>query len=145
MRPCSRPRSVRLDGGTATGVIKIMKSRRDGFRKAALPPSCYLTGKTADPRDQHRNLLVQVQPAVSTGRRGERRSFWGAGLYGPAVGALRQKVRWQTPYRRLVPPADPTAATRLNLAAQPQGMPDRDSLQPLEPNHEKREYPGCAP
>ena len=47
--------------------------------KAALPPSCYRTGKTAaGSRDRRSGCdrFVQVQPAALPGRRGARRSFW---------------------------------------------------------------------
>ena len=37
-----------------SGVFKTMKSQREDFLQAALPPSQHLTGKTADRRDQRR-------------------------------------------------------------------------------------------
>ena len=91
------------------GGFPTMTSTRPDFLQAALPPSCCLTGKTAGHRLSGGAPFVQVQPVALTGRRGVRRSFWGAGSQDLAVGALRQKARWQTPHMCLVPPAGPTA------------------------------------
>src|SRR5436309_11302472 len=87
-----------------------MTTTRPDFLQAALPPSCCLTGKTAAHRLSGGGPFVQVQPVALTGRRGVRRSFWGAGPQGRAVGVPRQKVRWQTPYMCLAPPAGLTVA-----------------------------------
>ena len=68
-----------------------MQSLREAFPKAALPPSGFLTGKTAGDRPSGGVPFVQVQPAGLFGRRGVRRSFWGAGPSGLAVSVPRQK------------------------------------------------------
>jgi len=80
-------------------------SHRDVFLQAALPPSDDRTGKTAEQRPSGAGPLVQVQPVLLNGRRGVRKSFWGAAPCGSAVGVLRQKVHGPTPYRCLVPSA----------------------------------------
>src|SRR5260370_25318850 len=66
--------------------------------------------------------LVQVQPAALTGRRGVRRSFWGARPQGLAAVVPRQKVRWQTSYMCLAPPAGPSVATM----TEPRGAAKRE-------------------
>ena len=81
---------------------------RVDFLQAALSPSCCLTGKTTGYRPSGGAPFVQVQPIALTSRRGERRSFWGAGPCGLAVEVPRQKARWQTPYTCLVPLAGAT-------------------------------------
>jgi hypothetical protein len=87
-----------------------MTSTRGDFLQAALPPSCYLTGKTTGHRPSGAAPFAQVQPVALTSRQGVRRSFWGAGPQGQAVGVLRQKARWQTPYMCLVPLASPAVS-----------------------------------
>ena len=87
------------------GALTMKTSRRGVFLQAALPPSCCLTGKTAGHRPSGGAPFVQVEPFVLTSRRGERRSFWGVGPQGSAVGVLRHKARWPSdncPTRRFV-------------------------------------------
>src|SRR5260370_8275943 len=66
--------------------------------------------------------LVQVQPARLTGRRGVRRSFWGARPQGLAAVVPRQKVRWQALYMCVAPPGGPAVATM----TEPRGAAKRE-------------------
>jgi hypothetical protein len=104
--------AARLAGSLATTPRMSV-----AFLKAALPPSWRLTGKTAVRRLSAGVPFVQVQPAALPGRRGARRSFWGAAPAGAAVGTPRQKVCWQTPHMCLVPPAGSGRLVPFRLAA----------------------------
>lgn len=106
---CSRPRCACIGRWHGVRGITDMTSTPGDFLQAALPPSRCRTGKTAGHRPGAALPFALVQPAALTGRRGARRSFWGAGLQSLAVGVLRQTARWPTPDTCLVPPAGPTA------------------------------------
>jgi hypothetical protein len=121
-------------------------SRSQVFLRAALPPSQCLTERTADRRDQRR-FTARPGPARRLDRpSGGTEEF--LGRLAARSGSHRAQAKGTLADLRYVFGAAARSRRQpqeQNLPVQPQGKAKRDSFEPSQPDHEKRDYLGCAP